>query len=386
MDRGEDPATTVRANASSASPAHRIFMSHSRRDAVEVDRVVTALERAGHDVWVDRADIVGGTEWQERIVRAIKDTDVFVIVLSPDSVASPEVRRELAIADRERKPVIPVVLRPVDVPDALEYSLVNVQRIDLSADFDLGVRRLTRAIGELSRGDPARGAMKVARASPGSAAGGRGRRWASARTAALAWATGGLLGALVSTLVDQVGGVSMVAVTTAITGVYGAVLGALFHRRLVEPVAVVLWPVLAMIPLVGILMGTAWLALGLTPTRPGAGIISLLGPVLGAALWAGLRVWLRRRELERLKASGHAVATRYVEVVKNPSWSVNGRHPFRIITEWRDPATHELRLFYSENLWFDPTRHVELSIITVFVDPHDPSSYYMDVSFLPKVR
>ena len=41
---------------------------------------------------------------------------------------------------------------------------------------------------------------------------------------------------------------------------------------------------------------------------------------------------------------------------------------------------------YSQNLWFDPTRHVELSTITVFVDERDPSNYYMDLSFLPKVR
>ena len=277
-------------------------MSHSRRDAPEVDRVVAALERAGHDVWVDRADIVGGAEWQERIVRAIKDTDVFVIALSPDSVASPEVRRELAIADRERKPVVPVALRPVDVPDALEYALVNLQRIDLSGDFDLGVRRLRQAIGELGRRDLSRDGVKVPRIPTVETTG--GRRRASARTAAVPWAVGGLLAALA--------------------------------RELVDP--------------------------------------------------AGQKVWLRRHELERLKASGRALATRYVEMVKNPSLSVNGRHPFRIITEWRDPATHELRLFYSENLWFDPTRHVELSTITVFVDPHDPSSYLMDVSFLPKVR
>jgi hypothetical protein len=43
-------------------------------------------------------------------------------------------------------------------------------------------------------------------------------------------------------------------------------------------------------------------------------------------------------------------------------------------------------MFYGESLSFDPTRHVELSTITVLVDPHDPSSYHMDVSFLPKVR
>jgi hypothetical protein len=43
-------------------------------------------------------------------------------------------------------------------------------------------------------------------------------------------------------------------------------------------------------------------------------------------------------------------------------------------------------VFYGESLWFDPARHVELSTITVFVDPHDPSGYHMDVSFLPKVR
>ena len=73
-------------------------------------------------------------------------------------------------------------------------------------------------------------------------------------------------------------------------------------------------------------------------------------------------------------------------MVENGSITVNGRHPLRIVSQWYDPATHQVHLFYSRNLWFDPSEFVDMNVITVYVDPSNLSNYYMDTSFLPKVE
>ena len=45
-----------------------------------------------------------------------------------------------------------------------------------------------------------------------------------------------------------------------------------------------------------------------------------------------------------------------------------------------------MRIFHSENLWFDPTRFVKRKQVTVLLDPNNPKRYHMDTSFLPEVE
>jgi hypothetical protein len=68
------------------------FISYSRRDSDTVDQLVNALETAKYTVWVDRGRIRGGDQWRRQIVSAIEKSDVFIIVLSSDSVKSVNVR------------------------------------------------------------------------------------------------------------------------------------------------------------------------------------------------------------------------------------------------------------------------------------------------------
>lgn len=98
---------------------------------------------------------------------------------------------------------------------------------------------------------------------------------------------------------------------------------------------------------------------------------------------------LARRGGERKKnylmAYGNAIETDLQGVERNTTLEVNGRHPWRIASQWLDPVSNKLRVFYSENLWFDPTRFVTGKQVTVLLDPKDPKRYHMDVSFLPEL-
>lgn len=67
------------------------------------------------------------------------------------------------------------------------------------------------------------------------------------------------------------------------------------------------------------------------------------------------------------------------------SFTVNGRHPYVIIAQQLDKIGSQLREFKSEHIWFDPTGLVEQKrTVDVFVDPEDPTRYWVDISFLPK--
>jgi len=77
--------------------------------------------------------------------------------------------------------------------------------------------------------------------------------------------------------------------------------------------------------------------------------------------------------------------TAYKGVELNESLRVNGRSPFQIITQSLDPASDTVRIFESENIWFDPSEYIESETIDVFIDPNDPEKYVMDISFLPKL-
>jgi Protein of unknown function (DUF3592) len=91
------------------------------------------------------------------------------------------------------------------------------------------------------------------------------------------------------------------------------------------------------------------------------------------------------KKKDYLLAYGNSIETELQGVERNGSLEINGKNPWRITSQWLDPASNKLRVFYSENLWFDPTRFVTRKQVTVLLDPKNPQRYYMDVSFLPEL-
>ena len=93
-----------------------------------------------------------------------------------------------------------------------------------------------------------------------------------------------------------------------------------------------------------------------------------------------------QRKKTYLMAYGNAIETDLQGVERNTSLEVNGKHPWRINSQWLDPVANKLRVFHSENLWFDPAKFLAGKQITVLLDPNNPTRYYMDVTFLPQLE
>ena len=91
-----------------------IFLSYARRDASAVRNLLGDLERAKQEAWYDR-DLEGGERWWDAILEQIRGCDLFVFVLSPDSIRSRACRTELAYAVALQRPILPVQVSDVQV-------------------------------------------------------------------------------------------------------------------------------------------------------------------------------------------------------------------------------------------------------------------------------
>ena len=91
----------------------RVFISHSSADndfGLELVRRIQEELGASGDAWYDKSGqpendyesgLLGGDSWWARIVREITERNVFVVLLSPEAMASHWVRDELAFALEE---------------------------------------------------------------------------------------------------------------------------------------------------------------------------------------------------------------------------------------------------------------------------------------------
>jgi hypothetical protein len=96
--------------------------------------------------------------------------------------------------------------------------------------------------------------------------------------------------------------------------------------------------------------------------------------------------FMRRRHLmnQWLRVNGLRVETRFGRVELNTSLTVNGSHPYRIVSQWLNPRSNQVHVFHSENLWYDPAPYIPGATVDVWIDPNDPKRYLMETGFLPR--
>lgn len=116
----------------------------------------------------------------------------------------------------------------------------------------------------------------------------------------------------------------------------------------------------------------------------GAIILAGLGLVffiIGFSLFAFS--YLKNKRIGHLKRNGSPVWATFQSVELNHSYKVNGKSPYQIHAQWKNPSTSELHIFTSDNIWFDPSQYINDKELTVLIDKKSPKNYFMDISFLP---
>ena len=97
----------------------RIFVSYSRNNLDIVTQLIHDLQAAGIDVWHDQT-LTGGQRWWDNILANIRECDIFVFALSPESWDSEACKSELSYVVQLAKPIIPVL-----VSDGININLLS---------------------------------------------------------------------------------------------------------------------------------------------------------------------------------------------------------------------------------------------------------------------
>ncbi len=92
-----------------------IFISYARKDIDFAKRIVLILAENKLDTWIDWKSIPKGEDWEQEIYRGIEEADVFLFLISSDSVRSEMCNKEIAHALKNNKRIIPIVIRDTEI-------------------------------------------------------------------------------------------------------------------------------------------------------------------------------------------------------------------------------------------------------------------------------
>ena len=123
-----------------------VFISYSQTDAKWAEVLRSGLADAGFAVSDPVGDMCAGENLHLEVGKALARADAMVVVLSPDSAASPFVRSEIEYAlssPQFRDRLIPVLVKPTeDIP----WILRKQQFIRATKNMDETVHRVAEAL------------------------------------------------------------------------------------------------------------------------------------------------------------------------------------------------------------------------------------------------
>lgn len=131
-----------------------IFLSHSSADKPFARRLALDLDAHGIKCWLDEAEIKVGESLIERIRGGIDSVEFVAVIISPDSVKSAWVRKEVEIAmnleilGRKIK-VLPLMYRECDPPD----FLIGKKYADFTSEekYESAFKSLVESVGVVYR-------------------------------------------------------------------------------------------------------------------------------------------------------------------------------------------------------------------------------------------
>ena len=135
-----------------------VFISYVRENKEAADRLYYALRSRGIKAWIDWRDLEPGDLWEHKIHQAIQEGAFFIPCFSKEYNDRDKtyMNRELDVAIKVlqqksfgKRWCIPVKLNECEIPDydiGHEGTLRSLQYVDLSENWDMGIRRICKVI------------------------------------------------------------------------------------------------------------------------------------------------------------------------------------------------------------------------------------------------
>ncbi len=129
----------------------KAYLSYERPDRDLAKELFDGLQKAGHEVWFDEYELDPGYVWGRKIDKALKTSQAMIVLISPDSMNSKEVRREIEYALVTQNfafRVLPVYVKPTDhVP----WYLKSLKGVHVGADHGKAVRQVKTALDRFEK-------------------------------------------------------------------------------------------------------------------------------------------------------------------------------------------------------------------------------------------
>jgi len=136
---------------SSVTQSAEVFVSYSRGDQDRVFELAAKLRAAGVSLWIDQGAIDAASLWSEQIVNALESAKALLLIVTPSSVHSDNVAKEVMLVSERKGHILPVHLEPTVIPPTLKYQLAGIQHIEFfkGGDADSSVKGILRSLERL---------------------------------------------------------------------------------------------------------------------------------------------------------------------------------------------------------------------------------------------
>lgn len=139
----------------------KVFVSYSRTNLDAVAQLVEDLQAVGINTWHDQT-LTGGQRWWDNILASIRDCDIFIFALSPESWQSEACRNELTYVVGLGKPILPVLVAEGVHLNLLSAPLSEIQVTDYRSRDKGAAFALLRAINSAPAAPPLPDPLPVA--------------------------------------------------------------------------------------------------------------------------------------------------------------------------------------------------------------------------------
>jgi len=104
------------------------FISYSKTSRGFASELAKSLKAAGFKVWLDQLDIPTGARWDDEVEKALTQCEIFMVILTQQSIASHNVKDEIGYAIDSNKRIMPILLENVNIP----FRLRRFQYVDFT--------------------------------------------------------------------------------------------------------------------------------------------------------------------------------------------------------------------------------------------------------------
>lgn len=131
----------------------QVFISHAQTDEPLVGTISAVLKEAGLEVWEADSCLMPGDNFGHEVARALEESEAMVVLLTPEALHSPWVKREIEFAlsgTRYRNRLIPVLVGdPQQLPENdIPWILQRLPQFNISehGDDETEIKQIADAI------------------------------------------------------------------------------------------------------------------------------------------------------------------------------------------------------------------------------------------------